>query len=123
MMYKRRTQHADLCVLRIKPDVIDISGVVITDGNASGNYVRFAASPGGLAIVNRIWTYADDWRDPDEIQQFRKTAAKCAEVLVPEAVEPHFIFGAYFSTQEALNMFQNMNINLSVAVNSHLFFR
>lgn len=62
MMYKRQAQHGELCVLRISPHIIDMAGVVVTDGNASGDYVRFAAAPRGLGIVNREWTFADDWR-------------------------------------------------------------
>ncbi len=118
MMYKRRDQHTDLCVLRIMPDIIDRSGVVITDRNASGDYVRF----GDLSIVNRILTYADDWRDPDIIQYYRKKAAKCAEVLVPDVVNPQYIFGAYCSTQESVQVFRNLHINLATTVNGHLFF-
>jgi len=123
MMYKRHAQHQSLCVLRITPNVINIPGVVITDGNASGDYVRFSAAPKGLAIVDRDWTFADDWRDPDQIQYFRKKAAKCAEVLVPDRVKPDYITGAYVSCQEAMNQFQMLSTGLSVEINSHLFFR
>jgi hypothetical protein len=123
MMYKRQAQHKSLCVLRITPNVINIPGVVITDGNASGDYVRFSAAPKGLAIVDRDWTFADDWRDPDQIQYFRKKAAKCAEVLVPDKVKPDYITGAYVSCQDAMDQFQTLSTGLSVEINSHLFFR
>jgi hypothetical protein len=123
MMYKRREKYKELCVLKIWPDAIDLSGVVITDGNASGDYVRFSAAPRGLAIVDRDWTFADDWRDPDPIQYFRKKAAKCAEVLVPDKVKPDYITGVYVACQEALAAFQAQNMGISVAINSHLFFR
>ncbi len=123
MMYKRQARHHNLCVLRVTPNVINIAGVVITDGNASGDYVRFSAAPKGLAIVDRDWTFADDWRDPDQIQYFRKKAAKCAEVLVPDKVKPDYITGAYVSCQEAMNKFQMLSTGLSVEINSHLFFR
>lgn len=123
MMFKRQAQHQSLCVLRINPDVINIAGVVITDGNASGDYVRFSAAPKGLAIVDRDWTFADDWRDPYQIQYFRKKAAKCAEVLVPDKVKPDYITGAYVSCQEALNRFQMLGTGLSVEIKSHLFFK
>lgn len=123
MMYKCRAQYKQICVLKISPDVIDLPGVVIADGNASGDYVRFSAAPRGLAIVNRDWTFADDWRDPDPIQYFRKKAAKCAEVLVPDKVKPDYITGAYVACQEALAAFQAQNTGISVAINRHLFFR
>ncbi len=123
MMYKRQAQYQEICVIRVKPSVIDLPDVVITDGNASGDYVRFAAAPKGLSIVNREWTFADDWRDPDQIQYFRKKAAKCAEVLVPDKVEPEYITGAYVACQEAMATFQAQNTGISVEINSHLFFK
>jgi len=41
MLYKRQGQHADLCVLQVSTDVLDLLGVVVTDANASSDYVRF----------------------------------------------------------------------------------
>lgn len=83
MMYKRRDQHSSLCVLRIDPTVIDIHGVVITDGNASSNYAIFKPAPAGLSIVNRALTFADDWRDDDEIQYYRKNLPSAPRCLCP----------------------------------------
>jgi acetyltransferase-like isoleucine patch superfamily enzyme len=123
MMYKRRAQHQDLCVLRINPDIIDLKNVVITDGNASSDYVRFFAAPKGLAIVDKDWTFAENWTDPDPIQYFRKKAAKCAEVLVPDFINPEYILGAYISCQEAKDKFQELETTISVIIDSHLFFR
>jgi len=123
MMYKRQAQYQRICVLRISPDVIDLPGAVITDGNASGQYVRFSAAPRGLAIVNREWTFADDWRDPDQIQYFRKKAAKRAEVLVPARLDPEHIMGAYVACTQALEAFAARAEGLSAELNSHLFFR
>lgn len=123
MIYKRQAQFKELCVLRVNPDVINLPGVVITDGNASGDYVRFSAAPKGLAIVDRDWTFADDWRDPDPIQYFRKKAAKCAEVLVPDKVKPDYITGAYVACREARATLEDLVRGVAVVMNSHLFFR
>ena len=123
MMYKRQAQYKKLCVLKVSPDVIDLPGVVITDGNASGDYVRFSAAPKGLATVDRDWTFADDWRDPDPIQYYRKKTAKCAEVLVPERVPPDYITGAYVACREARAILEGSVRNIVVVINSHLFFR
>jgi len=123
MMYKRQAQFKELCVLRVSPDVIDLPGVVITDGNASGGYVRFSAAPKGLAIVDRDWTFADNWRDPDPIQYYRKKAAKCAEVPVPDKVAAHFITGAYVACREAQATLEGWAEGVAVEINSHIFFR
>jgi hypothetical protein len=100
MMYKRRGRHREITVLRISPAVLDIPCVVITDGNASSGYIRFAASPDGLAIVDRERTFALNWTSNNLIEQFSKACGKCAEVLVPDRVDPSFILGAYVSNDE-----------------------
>ncbi len=123
MLYKRRAQHLDLCVLQVSTGVLDLPGVVITDMNASSNYARFAAAPGGLSIVDRNLTFAEDWTDPDQIQYYRKKSAKCAEVLVPGRVDPRFIVGAYVSCQQAMAKLNGLGTGISVSINGHMFFR
>ena len=123
MMYKRRAQHQDLCVLKINPDVIDLTGVVITDRNASSAYASFRSAPAGLSFVNYELTFAENWIDSDEIVRFRKTSAKCAEVLVPDTVKPDYISGAYVSCQEAVATCKALNIELPILTNKDLFFR
>jgi hypothetical protein len=44
MMAKKRPQHAELCVLRVVPDVLDLPGAVIADQNASSKYALFMQS-------------------------------------------------------------------------------
>src|SRR5437660_361980 len=41
MLYKRKDEAAKLCVLRVSTEVRNIAGVVLTDCNASSDYVRF----------------------------------------------------------------------------------
>src|SRR5206468_3205404 len=90
MLYKLRSQHASLCVLRISPDVLDLPGAIVTDGNAAGKYVRFAPAPRGLRIVDRELTFAEYRSDSDYIAYCQKKSAKCAEVLVPDRIDPSF---------------------------------
>jgi len=72
MLFKRQSQRNEMCVLRISVDVLDLPGVVIADCNASSRYVRFAAAPSGLIIVNRQRVFAEDWTDPNRIEYYRK---------------------------------------------------
>jgi hypothetical protein len=123
MMYKRQAQFKEICMLKISPNVLDIPGVVISDRNASSEYAIFKPAPGGLDIVNYEWTFAEYWTDPDQITEWRKKAAKCAEVLVPDNVKPDCITGAYVACQEARAMFEDQVAGVSVVINSHLFFR
>jgi len=122
MMYKRRGQHEEVCVLSVDADVLDVPGVVVTDANASGEYVRFAAAPSGLIIVDRELTFAAYWTDPNLILYYQKKAAKCAEVLVPDRVEPKFTVGVYVSCDASLARMQELDVNLQATVDPHLFF-
>lgn len=101
MMSKRRDLHASLCVLRVSTDVLDLPGVVVTDGNASSGSTRFAPAPDGVSIVDRVLTFAIRWVHSDPAEARRREAAKCAEVLVPERGEPAYFRGVYVSCEES----------------------
>ena len=122
MLRKRRDQHDQLCVLRVSPSVLDLRGVVISDQNASSSHCRFVAAPAGLSIVNQDLTFAEFWTDPDPITAWRCKSAKCAEVLVPDRVDPRFLMGAYVSCEEAQRRFAGMGVFLVASIDRHLFF-
>ncbi len=121
MLYKRR--HEEVCVLAISPAVLDLEGVIVTDQNAAGDYVRFRPAPGWLWYVDRERTFAEYWTDDDAIEYWRKKAAKCAEVLVPDRVEPRYIQHAYVASVEMKTRIDTMGTRLDVHVDGHLFFR
>lgn len=128
MMYLRSAEHASLCVLRVSVNVLDLSGVVVTDKNASSDYVRFAPAPGGLTIVDYGLTFAESWTHPDDpIEEARHKSAKCAEVLVPHRVDQSFILGIYVSCLEshasAVALLGKLATPPQVIINGHLFFR
>jgi hypothetical protein len=123
MMYKRRHRHAVLCVLRISTELLDLSGVVISDGNAASKYVRFAPAPDGLAIVNRVLTFAENWNHENPIQKYQGASAKGAEVLVPDFIPPKFLMGIYVSCDKALAQFNALGVKLQAEINGHLFFQ
>lgn len=124
MLFKRLSFRHESCVLRVSPSVLDVSGVIITDKNAAGDYVRFAPAPGGLEIVDRELTFAKYWTDDDIREYFIKKAAKSAEVLVPDAVDVRFINGAYVCSQKVKQKILRMGLSppLDVSVNRNLFF-
>jgi len=122
MLFKRQDLHESLCVLRVSPSVLDLKGVVIADRNASSDHVRFAAAPEGLRIVDRALVFAEYWTDPNEIQQFKKRSAKCAEVLVPDRVDPRYLMGASVSCQESLKRFNELGVGLQARIDQHMFF-
>ena len=122
MLYKRHEDHRNICVLQVSSDVLDLPGVVITDGNASSKYVRFAAAPGGLQIVDRELTFAEAWTDADQIMKWRKAVAKCAEVLVPDRVDPEYIQGCYASCEESRARVNALVSKLNVIMDARFFF-
>lgn len=123
MLYKRRNNHLTLCILVISPDVLDIPGTVITDGNAASNYTLFANSPNGLRIVDKELTFADYWTHADQIEAWQHRRMKCAEVLVPDQIPPEHILGAYVSCEEAKAAFEATGAIIPVTINAYLFFR
>ena len=101
MMYSRRESHEALCVLRVANAVLDLPGVAIADQNASTDFVRFYPSPDGLAALDRTLVFAEFWTDSNPLEYRRRKAARCAEVLVPDRVEPCYIQGAFVSCARA----------------------
>ena len=124
MLYRRLDQHAEICILRVKPSVMELPGVVIADCNASSDYVRFFPYPGGLKYVDRDIVYAEYWTHPDDpIAEMEHKSKKCAEVLVPDIVNPDYLLGGCVSCVQARDACQVTGISISVTIDTHLFFR
>lgn len=121
MMFQRKEQAEQLCVLRVSAEVLRLAHVVLADQNASSNYVRFL-SPQQLAMLPLDRVYARDWRSDDQITYFRQKAAKCAEVLVPHCVPAALIIGAYVVSATASAALQATGFNCPVTINPDLFF-
>lgn len=122
MLYKRLDQREQICVLAVSTDVLDLPDVVITDRNAGADYPQFRPAPDGLAIVDRARTFADDWRHPNQIEYWQRKSAKCAEVLVPDRVDPRFVRSAYVSCEKTKVSLEALNTGLAVRIHKHLFF-
>lgn len=122
MMYRRQDERSRLCVLRIDRKVLELQGVVLTTGNAASDYSRFLPSPAGLRAIAFDDVFADYWTDEDPFEQMRKKSAKCAEVLVPNRVDPRFITGAYVSDEVTRNALAATGFRLPITVNANMFF-
>jgi hypothetical protein len=94
MMYKIKGSNTDLAVVCVSPVVLDLPEVVIADGNAASSATRFAASPGGLAILASERVYATSWTSADWWEYCERKRTRCAEVLVPDRVEPQYLVKA-----------------------------
>lgn len=123
MLYKRHDMHQDLTVLRVSTEILDLPGAVITDGNAASDYTAFFPSPAGLARIQRDLVFAEYWTDDDTYEHWRKKRSKCAEVLIPNAIEPGFVIGAYVSCRESEHRLGASGIHLSILIDAWLFFQ
>ena len=123
MLSKCRGRNAEICVLHIDPAVLDQAGVIVTDRNAASNWVGFFSVTQGLSVINRERVLARYWiHTNDPYDEMSHKSEKCAEVLVPDRVEAHFIAGAYVANQDALLAFQLLNSALPVRIRGDMFF-
>lgn len=122
MMYSRKEQAADLCVLRVSTAVLELDGVVIADRNAAGGWARFL-DPSQWALLDFDRIYALDWRDSDKFEYFDRKTKKCAEILVPHVVEPRFLTGAWAVDTATAKRLAELGFGLRIDIDPVLFFR
>ena len=123
MLSKRRDQNAEICVIRISSEVIDLPDVIIADQNASSDYVRFYPVSKGLMTIDKVMLFARYWTHRDnQFEEWAHKSIKCAEVLVPDKIEPQYILGAYVANHSALDAFKKLKTNLTVCIKSDIFF-
>ncbi len=122
MLYKRKENAPNLCVLRVSTEILQLPGVVITDQNAASDLVRFL-HPNQYRLLDFDSIFAMNWRHPnDEFAYRRHRLRKCAEVLVPNIVNPQFLMGAYVVNEDASARFCNL-CSLAITVDPVMFFR
>lgn len=122
MMSTRRNEASRLCVLRVSPEILKTPGAVVTDQNAASKYVRFL-SPDHARYLDLNYVFARNWKHPaDQIEEWRHSSAKCAEVLVPERIPPEFLLGAYVVDTAAQHRLQAQGFTLPIQVDSDIFF-
>lgn len=120
---KRRNRNNEICVLRINASVLDLQGVIISDQNASSDYVRFYPVSQGLAAIDKDRLFDKNWKHREnQVEEWKHKSAKCAEVLVPDEVKPRYISGAYVANQAALAALKKLEIGLTVSIESDIFF-
>ena len=122
MLFKRRVEAPNLCVLSVSTKVLELPGTVISDQNAASDYVRFL-HPSQWKLLAFDDIYAKDWRHPDDpIAYWRHKARKCAEVLVAQRVDRQFLIGAHVLNDVAALRLGSLGFTRVVKVNPELFF-
>ncbi len=122
MLFRRKDDDENICVLQISTEVLQIDGVVITDCNAASQYVRFY-HPLQISLLDFDAIFAVDWRhESDPAAYWRHRSQKCAEILVPHRVEPKFLAGAYVVSQDAARRLKRW-FHLPITIDHAMFFR
>jgi hypothetical protein len=123
MLSKRRSLNNEICILQISPAILDLSSVIITDRNASSDYALFSKVAEGLKNIDEDKLFSRFWKHSENLyEEWAHKSIKCAEVLVPNKVEPKYITGAYVANPTALESFKKLNIQLTVSIKGDIFF-
>jgi hypothetical protein len=122
MMYRRQEIHRDLCVLRVSLDVLELPNVAVVDRNASSNWARFGGRLESLPGLEHGVVFAESWIHEDDRETWRHKSIKCAEVLVPDTIDPGYILGAYVSCDQSLRTLREIAPGLPITVDPYLFF-
>ena len=122
MMYRRRDEREDLVVVRVKHEVMDITGAVIADGNAASGPTRFYPSPDGLQLLDEARVFAQSWTSNDPWDYWERKRQRQAEVLVPRRVPVSYLLGCYVRNNEMLQPCLRLAQGLDVQVGRRVFF-
>lgn len=122
MMYKRRTQAEELCILAIDNSVLDMVGCIVTDQNAASSMARFYDAVTGIEIIDFERVFADNWIHEDMYETTMHRKIKCAEILVPEKVPAEYIVGAYVVNETAKGELMQRGFRRKIAINPSAFF-
>jgi len=124
MMYLRRTQFNELCVLGVDASVITTPGVVVSDMNASKDLCRFMTWEDAMVSLDFEAIYAKYWNHPEdeELSKLHKGVI-CAEVLVPASVSYAHVIKAFTATSSVAARLQSLGFNKTIYIEPNMFFR
>lgn len=123
MLYKRKDEAENFCVLALSVQVLDLKGCVVADRNASTSLVKFYSPFEALAELDYERIFAQYWVHDDPYETRDHKAIKCAEVLVPFVVPSAYIAGAYVVNQEAKERMELQGFSKKIVVNPEVFYR
>jgi len=120
---KVRSYNDSICILSVDHKVLDLPNVIITDRNAASDYARFDPPDKGLAALDKNTVFAQYWTHPEnQYEEWTHKSIKCAEVLIPNKVEPNYVLGAYVANEKALASLTGLDTHLTVCIRNDIFF-
>lgn len=122
MLYKRKDQNDNLCILKISDSILDLTNIVVSDRNASSSYAIFYDVKTGIEQLDFGLIYARYWNDNDPLEKARKKSIKCAEVLVPSMIPYTYITGAAVANNIAYASLTGAGFDKKIWITDRVFF-
>ncbi|MFC1496751.1 DarT ssDNA thymidine ADP-ribosyltransferase family protein, partial [Candidatus Margulisiibacteriota bacterium] len=116
-----------ICVIGIRQSILNQPNIIVTDMNASSDYVGFFEADEGIKRLDENLVYTQDWRDDDHFEMCRKRSAACAEVLIPDSLPASNIEKIYVSCQAVCDKIKadisSIGFEIPVIINPKMFFQ
>lgn len=116
--------YSEICILWINTDILNFRDVVISDMNASKDYVRFYDVVNGLNQLDYETIFMEYWNDyTDYFEYDYRKGVKCAEILIPEKVSPEYIFDIVVISEAVRQQISTIvPENINIVVDPKYFF-
>lgn len=122
MLFKRKDEKENLCILKIDRKILDLDGVIVSDCNAASRYAGFYSPEIGLKEIDFRLVFATDWRDENLNEYYKKKSIKCAEILVPYVIPYRFVTAVAVSSFEASQKLEKIGFDKTIVVEPQQFF-
>lgn len=100
MMFQKSHENLDnLCVLRVKYDVIDLPNVVISNKNAAAKDASFFTPIEALAKLDFEKIFSESWAEEEAGENLKQIMM--AEVLIPDKVDNSMIDSILVGSEKA----------------------
>ena len=123
MLYMRKEQAEELCILVVSNKVLDIQDCILTDRNASTDLVKFYTPEDGINQIQFEKVFSQYWTHENAYEQNNHKAIKCAEVLIPKKIPYLYILGAYAVSETAKIKLLNEQFDRKIIVDPKVFYR
>jgi len=111
----------ELVILALRPQLLDLPGVLVSTGNAASLLSEVLPAQEGLARLGEIRPIlkSDWWREEDGSK--RKIMAEC---LVPGAISPEHIHSIYVASEKAVaELRAQIPTRMEIVREPHMFFQ
>lgn len=123
MLFRRREQINNLCILRISKCVLDINTTVVSDRNAATAGVMFWSPEEALEVLDFDVIYSERWDYPDYKKYQRYKQGMMAEILVLERIERKYIEEILVPNELVLEKVLKMNFGIPIKIDRYKFFQ